>query len=101
MCLGMDRRVAAALVDIDFVARYQELSRRFGGEREDSSGRLERFDNERVFAIFARLGWDAKYFKGERFFRSISREYDGYPLYCNVCLQYGLAELVWVVLRGK
>lgn len=94
-------RVIPSLWEIDFIPRYQELSARFRPDEGEEWDCHEPTDKKEVLAVFKDLGWDAKYWTRERFYRSRTVEVGEYTFYCNVVLRYGIVELIWAVFKGE
>jgi hypothetical protein len=73
--------------NIDFVKRYESLSKSF--QYED---RLE-YANDEVLNLITKLGHKAKYVKSDNFFK-VEEKVNGIKFYLNICLKYSNAELI-------
>lgn len=73
--------------NIDFVKRYESLSKSF--QYED---RLE-YANDEVLNLITKRGYKAKYLKSDNFFK-VEEKVNGIKFYLNICLKYSNAELI-------
>jgi hypothetical protein len=73
--------------NIDFVKRYESLSKNF--QFED---RLD-YANDEVLSLITKLGYKAKYVKSDNFFK-VEEKVNSIKFYLNVCLKYSNAELI-------
>lgn len=92
-----DPRVVEALRSINFLERYKDLTFRF--HADSISECLEYFERDWVLKVFDEIGWGkARYFKGERFYRSKIITVGEYKFYCNVDLL--VPHFSWTVFEG-
>ncbi|BEU88313.1 hypothetical protein TAMA11512_17770 [Selenomonas sp. TAMA-11512] len=73
----MDKQMVEVLNNIHFAERYQNLCKQ---HNFDFNERFVNHDINRVMDIILELGYQAKYFKGEKFFRSKNK-----LEYINLC----------------
>ena len=88
--------VKEALVNIDFIERYQRLSNEFSDEKIPSEKRLVNVDKTEVFRILNKLGYEASYDSRERFFK-IKEERIGKYSFGFYMILRGYADLIWVI----
>lgn len=88
-----------ALIKIDFVKRYEELSERFdvGRRPSDDRHRLEYLDGGEVKEIIRNAGYIPLFDSREKFFKIKEEQTGRFTFGVHIILRYGLAELVWVV----
>ena len=66
----MNEKIKNALISIDFVKRYEELSKRSDSDRTPSDNRLVYIDGEEVMDMIKNLGYDPLFDAKEKFLRS-------------------------------
>jgi hypothetical protein len=86
-----------ALVKMNVVERYHKLSQDYS---INSNEMFENYDIEKVLKIFNDLGYEAKYNKGERFFKIITK-IDKFKFQINISLKYGASEIIWCAWQEK
>ena len=89
--------VKQALIDINFIKRYEELSNKFNEERIPSEKRLRILDGEIVMNIFKTLGYDSEFEPKEKFFKIEKEGIDNYFFSAHIILYGGMVDLVWIV----
>lgn len=94
-------KVKETLLKINFVERYEELSNLYSGERIKEEERLTYIDVEEVIETIHDLGYNAKFHRGEGFYKLQEEKKGGYTFGFHIVLKYGRAELIWVVKQGK
>ncbi len=94
--IKMDENVKNALISIDFVKRYEELSNTFNRERTPDGEELSSAETKRVKEIIEKLGYSPLYDSRERFYKIKEEEIGGYSFSVHIVLRYGLVELIWV-----
>lgn len=99
--MELNEIIKKALIKIDFVKRYEKLSETFDSARTPESEMLEHIDGEEIMEMIQALGYNPGFDSRGKFFK-IKQEKSGvYTFGFNIILRYGVAELVWVVKRGK
>ena len=61
--------IKQALVDIDFIERYQRLSDEYSAEMVPSEERLVYVDKDEVFEMLSKLGYESSFDSREKFFK--------------------------------
>lgn len=98
MSFEMEPQIKTVLEKIEFVNRYKLLSDRFRGNPNDVNDRLENYNLGKVNETFAKLGYDAAFNSKEKFFKvGVVIDSTNYTIWCNVILEYGMTEFIWVV----
>lgn len=92
----MNPRIVDALMKIDFIRRYEELSRRFSAAKMPAVNQLERIDRKKVLGVIEKLGYSAKYYAKEKFFQ-IEEQIDNLTFAIHIRFHSGRVELIWVV----
>lgn len=89
--------IKEALKKIEFIKRYEELSRKFNSERTPSSERLRYIDGEEVLEMIQDLGYIPLFVPKEKFYKIQEEKIGIYTFGFHIILQEGMADLVWVV----
>ncbi len=97
--IELNPKVKEALIKIDFVKRYEELSHKYDSNRTPEKERLEYIDGEEIMEMISNLGYKPMFDSREKFYY-IKKEYiDKYEFGFNIILRDGSADLVWVVKK--
>ena len=89
--IELNSKIKNALIKIDFIKRYEELSNKFNAERTPSSNRLVYIEGKEVMETIQALGYSP-------LFDAIKEEQIGkITLGVHIILQDGMVDLVWVV----
>ena len=89
--------VKQALIDINFIKRYEELSNKFNEERTPSEKRLRILDGEIIMNIFKTLGYDSEFEHKEKFFKIKIETINNFSFSSYIDLYGGMVELIWNV----
>ena len=73
------------------VDRYKEISEKY---RAKGQIPMEKIEIDKVKEIIQELGYSAKYYKRENFFKVILKQNDRIQIGYNIGLKYGLVELI-------
>lgn len=92
--------IKQALVDIDFIERYQRLSDEYSAEMVPSEERLVYVDKDEVFEMISKLGYESSFDSREKFFKIKEEQFGKYRFGFHISLREGNAELIWVVREG-
>ena len=92
--------IKQALVDIDFIGRYQRLSDEYSAEKVPSKERLVYVDGDEVFEMLSKLGYESSFDSREKFFKIKEEQFGKYKFGFHISLRDGNAELIWVVREG-
>lgn len=98
--LKLHPRIKTALQAMEFVPRYEALSKRFDAERTPLQERLRYLDGEIVLETLAKLGCAADFDAREKFFRLRERRVEELTFGANLILTGGMVDFVWVVREG-
>lgn len=93
----LNDKVRRALINMDFIKRYEELSNRFSSERTPSNERLEYVDCDEVIDMLLGLGYTSRFVKKEKFFQIKEEQIGTVTSGFHIILRDGMADLVWVV----
>jgi hypothetical protein len=85
----------SVLLKINFIVRYKQLSKKH--QNEDS---FENYEVEPVLEMIKKSGYNSKFKKNGTFFEIIQKK-GQYIFQLNICLKYGLVELILGVEKGK
>ena len=92
-----DIRIKNSWIKMNFVKRYEELSKKFDAVRTPSDEQLRQLDRKLVMEMIQDLGYVPQYDGRERFFKIKEEQVDPFAFGVHMILKYGLVELVWVV----
>lgn len=81
---------------INFVDRYIDISRKFHFDLKDG---FDQFSNDEVLRVINQLGYQAKYLKGDNFFK-ITETINPFKFHFNIVLKGGIVEFIWGVWKG-
>lgn len=83
------------LEKIDFLDRYRELRNKFPYTDES----LEDYSNHEVLKIIESFGYPVRFDKREDFYE-IKESIDGFAFQFNICVKYGITELIWGLTKN-
>lgn len=94
---GLHPRIKKALLAIDFIKRYKEVSDTFSAERMPEDDRLIYIDGEEVMEMIKALGYHPLFDAKEKFYK-ITEERVGNISFCvHIILYGGMVDVVWVI----
>ena len=95
--IEFDIRIKNSLIKMNFVKRYEELSKKFDAVRTPSKDRLIYIDGELIMEMIPDLGYVPQFDAKEKFFKIQEEQVGPFAFGVHMILKYGLVELVWVV----
>jgi len=98
--MKLDARVEKALIEINFVERYENISKKYNRERTPKGQELDYFDGDFLMEIVELLGYKAQYDKRERFFYIDLEEIGHFRFGFHFAFESGRLELIWVIYEG-
>ena len=98
--MKLDTRIKQALIEINFVERYEKLSTYYSQKRTPKGQELDYFDGDFLMEIVELLGYKVQYDKRERFFHIKLEGIGHFRFGFHFALEYGRLELIWVVYEG-
>lgn len=96
-----DTRIKQALIDINFVERYEKLSTYYSQKRTPKGQELDYFDGDFLMEIVELLGYKVQYNKRERFFHIDLEEIGNFRFGFHFAFERGRLELIWVIYEGN
>ena len=93
----LNPKIKNALIKIDFVKRYEELSNKYSSERTPSNNRLVYIDGEEVLEMIQELGYHPSFNSREKFYKIKEEKIGDFIFGVHIILRWGMMELVWVV----
>ena len=99
--MKLDTRVEQALIEINFVERYENISKKYNRERTSKGQELDYFDGDFLMEIVELLGYKAQYDKRERFFHIDLEEIGPFRFGFHFSFERGRLELIWVIYEGN
>ena len=98
--MKLDTRIKQALIDINFVERYEKLSTYYSQKRTPKGQELDYFDGDFLMEIVELLGYKVQYDKRERFFYIDLEEIGHFRFGFHFAFESGRLELIWVIYEG-
>ena len=99
--MNLDTRIKQALIDINFVERYEKLSAYYSQKRTPKGQELDYFDGDFLMEIVELLGYKVRYDKRERFFHIDLEEIGNFRFGFHFSFERGRLELIWVIYEGN
>ncbi len=90
-------KIKNALIKMDFIKRYEELSNRFSSERMSLIERLVYVGRDEVMDTIRDLGYSPLFDAREKFFKIKEEQVENYTFGFHIILRDGMVNLVWVV----
>ena len=94
-------RIEQALIEINFVERYEKLSTYYSQKRTPKGQELDYFDGDFLMEIVELLGYKAQYDKRKRFFHIDLEEIGNFRFGFHFAFERGRLELIWVIYEGN
>ena len=98
--MKLDTRVEQALIEINFVERYENISKKYNRERTPKGQELDYYDGDFLMEIVELLGYKVQYDKQERFFHIELEEIGHFRFGFHFAFERGRLELIWVIYEG-
>lgn len=95
--IELNLKIKNALVKMDFIRRYEELSSHFSSERTPSNERLVYVERDEVMSIIRDLGYSPLFNAKEKFYKIKEEQAGIFTFGFHIILRDGMADLVWVV----
>ena len=99
--MKLDTRIKQALIDINFVERYEKLSTYYSQKITPKGQELDYFDGDFLMEIVELLGYKVQYDKRERFFHIDLEEIGNFRFGFHFAFERGRLELIWVIYEGN
>lgn len=96
----LNPKVEKALKEINFVERYENISKKYSRERTPEGEELDYFDGDFLMEIVELLGYKVHYDKRERFFHIALQQVDNFRFGFHFAFERGRLELIWVIYEG-
>ena len=98
--MNLDTRIKQALLEINFVERYENISKKYDRGRTPKGQGLDYFDGDFLMEIVESLGYKVRYDKRERFFHIDLEEIGPFRFGFHFAFERGQLELIWVIYEG-
>lgn len=99
--IELNSKIKDALIKMEFIKQYEELSNKFNAERTPSSNRLVYIDGEEVMETIQDLGYSPLFEAKEKFYKIEEEKIGEFTLGVHIILQGGMVDLVWVVREDE
>lgn len=93
----LNPKIKEALIGIDFIKRYEEVSKKFNAERTSLNHRLLYVDGKEVMEIIQELGFFPLFDSKEKFYKIREEQIGEFSFGVHIILQDGMVDLVWIV----
>ena len=93
-------KIKKALLDIDFINKYEQVSRRFNDKRTPSNERLRYFDGEIIIESITQNDYIVNFEPREKYFKIKEVQIKDYAFSANIILDNGMVDFVWIVKEG-
>lgn len=97
--MELNDKIKNALIKIDFVKRYEELSNIYSDEKTSKNERLIYIDGEEIMEMIQNLGYSPLFDKKEKFYKIQEEKILDYSFGFHIILVNGMVDLVWVVRK--
>ena len=94
--IELNGKIKNALISMDFIKRYEELSSRFSSERTPSNEWLRYVDGDEVMEMIRDFGYTPQFDAKEKFYKIKEEQVGVFAFGFHIILD-GMADLVWVV----
>lgn len=96
----LEPNVEQALIDMNFIKKYEELSKQYDEVRVPLEKRFIFIDIETVKDILNRIGYEAKFDCKEKFFKTKDKKFGKYSYTCYFMLNDGKVDMIWVIYEN-
>ncbi|KWX88144.1 hypothetical protein AMQ83_08655 [Paenibacillus riograndensis] len=93
----MDSRIIGIFKSINFIERYEFLSKKHQFDLKES---FEGYDREVVLKLFNELGYEISFNKKENFFGMVEKTTE-YELQFKISLKYVMGEFIWLAWKNS
>lgn len=100
MMLKLKTKINKALLDIDFIKRYECLSNSFNNTKTPLKERLRYLDGELIIDSINRLGYIVSFEPKEKYFKIKEEQIKNYTFAINIILDNGMVDIVWIVKQN-
>lgn len=95
--IELNSKIKDALIKMDFIKQYENLSNKFNAERTPSSNRLVYIDGEEVMEMIQNLGYSPVFERKEKFYKIKEEQIGTFITGVHIILRDGTVDLVWIV----
>ena len=95
--IELNSKIKKALLDIDFINKYEHISKCFNDKRTPLNERLRYFDGEIIMESIIQNGYTVNFEPREKYFKVDEVQVNDYIFSANIILDNGMVDLVWIV----
>lgn len=95
--MELNPKIKNALIKMNFVQRYEEISNKFNAEKTPHNERLIYIDGEEVMDMIRDFGYSPLFNTKEKFFKIQEEQVGAFRFGVHIILDCGMVDLVWVV----
>lgn len=97
----LNPKIKGALIKMNFIKRYEDLSNKFNAQKTPPSERLVYIDGEEVMEMIHDLGYSPLFDAKEKFYKIQEEQVGIFNFGVHIILQGGLVDLVWIVKNNS
>lgn len=98
--MDLNSKIKEALIKMDFVNKYEELSNEYNLERTPQEKWLKNVDQDKVFEIIEKLGYKPKYVRKEHFYKIEEEKVGNFTFGFHIDFRWGSVDWGWIVREG-
>lgn len=99
--IELNPKIIQVLQNINFIERYENLSKVFNDKRTSLKDRLRYVDREIILDSLMELGYEAIFNSNEKYFKIKEKQIKNYIFSANIILENGMVDLVWIVKENE
>ena len=99
--IKLNEKINKELIDIDFIERYECLSKKYDSTKTPLNERLRYFDGELIIDSINSLGYVVDFEKKEKYFKIKEERIEDYTFSVNIILDSGMTDIVWIVKKNQ
>ena len=99
--IELNPKINNALLDINFIKRYEYLSNAFDNIKTPLKERLYYFDGELVIDSINQLGYAVDFEPKEKYFKIKEQQIKHYTFSIHIILDSGMVDIVWIVKENN
>lgn len=99
--IELNPKIKKALLDINFIKRYEFLSNSFDDVKTPLKERLHYYDGEIIIESINQLGYTVQFEPKEKYFKIQEQQIKNYAFAINLILDGGMADIVWIVKENN
>lgn len=95
--IELKAEIKKALIDMNFINRYEQISNVYNDKKTPLKERLRYFDGEIIMDSIVQYGYRVNFEPKEKYFKLKEIYEKDYTFGINIILDNGMVDLVWIV----